>query len=67
MAIKCCNGCVAPKRHTGCHGNCPEYIEEKATNDAKNEAIRKKKAISYGITNQRTEGVTRALKKRRNK
>ena len=22
-----CKGCVAPKRHSGCHSHCPEYIE----------------------------------------
>ena len=27
--IKCCKNCVAPKRHSGCHANCKEYIEEK--------------------------------------
>lgn len=21
-----CNGCVAPKRHRGCHATCPDYI-----------------------------------------
>lgn len=29
MAIKCCKGCVAPKRHESCWGHCPEYIREK--------------------------------------
>lgn len=27
--IKCCKGCVAPKRYPGCHSNCPEYLMEK--------------------------------------
>lgn len=28
MANDCpCNGCVAPKRHPGCHAECPEYTE----------------------------------------
>jgi hypothetical protein len=22
-----CKNCVAPKRHSGCHGHCKEYIE----------------------------------------
>lgn len=26
--IKCCKGCEPPKRHVGCHGKCPEYIQE---------------------------------------
>lgn len=27
--ITCCYKCVAPKRHPGCHGTCPEYIKER--------------------------------------
>lgn len=29
MAIRCCNGCVPPKRHLNCHSTCKEYIKEK--------------------------------------
>ena len=29
MKIKCCKDCVAPKRHPGCHGVCPEYLYER--------------------------------------
>lgn len=29
-AIKCCKGCVAPKRYPGCGSHCKEYKEEKA-------------------------------------
>ena len=65
MAIKCCNGCAAPKRYPGCHSNCPEYLKERAEYDALMEAERKTKAISYGITAQRTASVTKALKERR--
>ena len=43
MAIKCCNGCVAPKRYPGCHSHCPEYIEAKAKHDEEKAAERKKK------------------------
>ena len=28
--IKCCHGCVPPKRHIGCHATCKNYIDEKA-------------------------------------
>lgn len=31
--IRCCYGCVAPKRHVGCHATCPNYIKEKEIND----------------------------------
>ena len=65
--FECCQPCKPPDRYPGCHDHCKKYIEQKAINDAQNEAIRKKNAISYGITTQRTAGVTKALKKRRNK
>lgn len=28
--IKCCNGCIPPKRYPGCGEKCKEYKEEKA-------------------------------------
>lgn len=28
--IKCCFGCVPPKRYPGCGDRCPEYKAEKA-------------------------------------
>lgn len=65
MAINCCNGCVAPKRYPGCHGHCPEYLEEKAHWDALMDAERKKMSIQYGITTARSEAVSKALKSRR--
>lgn len=34
--IKCCKGCVAPKRHVGCHDTCKDYIKEKQENEAQN-------------------------------
>ena len=40
--INCCHYCVAPKRHPGCHGNCPEYATEKAEHEKLKEADAKK-------------------------
>ena len=43
--IKCCKDCVAPKRHSGCHSICEEYIKEKAKHEelkAKMDANKKK-------------------------
>lgn len=28
--IKCCHGCVPPKRYPGCGAHCQEYKDEKA-------------------------------------
>jgi hypothetical protein len=62
MAIKCCWGCVAPKRHPGCHDHCPEYIAEKAQHD-KEKAVRdQKKAIADGLTAQEVSAVFKAKK-----
>lgn len=65
MAINCCKDCVAPKRYPGCHGHCPEYLEEKARYDERMAAERKWKRTQNGITNARTSAVTKALKSRR--
>jgi hypothetical protein len=40
-----CYGCVAPKRHIGCHGTCPDYRESVAKRIAKKNIIRKARAI----------------------
>lgn len=67
MAIKCCYGCVAPKRHPGCHGSCPTYIEEKAEWDRLKAIHDRERDISLGIYLNRGEKVDKALKWRRNK
>lgn len=30
MIILCCKACRPPRRHRGCHMDCPAYLEEKA-------------------------------------
>lgn len=60
--IKCCKGCVAPKRHPGCHGHCSEYREEKAEYDAKKAEIDRMKSIKSGLDSQAIASVTRARK-----
>lgn len=30
IGIHCCKDCVPPKRHSGCHATCKEYLDEKA-------------------------------------
>lgn len=60
MAIKCCYGCVPPKRHTACWGHCPDYAKEKAQLDAQ----REKQAIQNGVTSQKYDGVRRANRRK---
>ena len=65
MAIKCCHGCVAPKRYPGCHGRCPEYIEEKTEHDKEREAAFFKRQIEEGLDSQTFTGVSKANKKKK--
>ena len=65
MAIKCCNGCVPPKRSPTCHGSCPDYIREKAENDARLEDDFRKRSIAAGLNNQTERAVRRASRRKR--
>ena len=67
MAIECCRGCVAPKRHPGCHGHCPEYIAERAEYEKRKAEYNKEQDISIAICRSRGEKVYKAMKDRRNK
>ena len=61
--IKCCQFCVPPKRHTACWGHCPDYAAERAELDRRKEADAKKRKVKNDIYNQRSERVTKVLKK----
>ena len=61
--INCCHFCVPPKRHPGCHGNCPEYADEKAEHERLKAADADTRKIKNDIYNQRAELVTKALKR----
>ena len=61
--INCCHYCVAPKRHPGCHGNCPEYATEKAEHEKLKAADAEKRKTSNNIYSQRADLVTKALKR----
>lgn len=63
--IKCCNGCVPPKRTPYCHGTCPDYIAAKAANDAELERQRKENLVSYGLYAQKCRNVEKAYKSRK--
>ena len=61
--ITCCKSCVAPKRHPGCHGHCPEYLAERAVYEAKKAEVDKLKAIRDGLDNQAINAEYRAKRK----
>lgn len=55
MKIKCCKDCVAPKRHPGCHGVCPEYLYEKALWEEEKKVIREEHRRFSELYEQRSE------------
>lgn len=67
MAIKCCIGCVAPKRFPGCHGTCPEYLANKAEHDRIKTERDREREVTGAIIGDQMRKVYRAMKSRRNK
>ncbi len=65
MSIKCCIGCVAPKRHTACWDTCPDYLEEKAKHNQRKAELDQQQRISSAIYVNRSSKVEKALRKRR--
>ena len=65
MAIRCCNGCVPPKRYPGCHDHCHEYIEEKKKHDAERERINKARLTQLNIYSQRGDSVRKAKRRKK--
>ena len=47
--IECCKNCIAPKRHLGCHAECPEYIGEKAAYEEKRKKAFQKKEMESAV------------------
>lgn len=64
MGIKCCFGCVAPKRFPGCGATCPEYIKEKAEDAAKKEAYYKDARLTGVIRQSRADRYAKYLRSR---
>ena len=48
--ITCCKECVPPKRYTGCHDKCKEYIEQRADWEERKERMRIDMTKSPNIT-----------------
>lgn len=65
MAIKCCRGCVAPKRHTACWDHCPEYLAEKAEHENCKAKDDNRRMVRNAIYNQRSINVAKAMRKHR--
>ena len=65
MAIKCCYGCVPPKRTPTCHGYCPDYAAEKAQDVLEKTEIKKQKEITGGIYYERAYKIAKAKRRKR--
>ena len=53
-----------PKRYSGCHARCPDYLREKAEHEEKKAAADKRKAIRGGLYEQRAAAVHKAYKRK---
>ena len=60
-----CLKCVPPKRHSGCHGTCKEYLDAKAELEEKKEAARKQLQYEMDFEAFRNEGLKKAMKRRK--
>lgn len=64
MAIKCCYGCVPPKRTPTCKfdGTCNKYAEAKAEHDKRKAEHDREREITGAILSDRSSKVYNALK-----
>ena len=63
--IKCCDGCLPPKRNPYCHSTCPEYKQEREKADADRAAEKMEKDVKSRLNSQTYERVEKALKAQR--
>lgn len=63
MSIRCCYGCVPPRRTHECHGTCKDYIDEKAADEEKKAAEDMRRKVNNSIYQQRTDMVAKALRR----
>lgn len=64
MAVKCCKGCVAPKRYPGCHNHCQEYLTARAEYDRLKEIYDRERNINNAIYQNRSMKVYKAMRER---
>ena len=61
--INCCNGCVPPKRHIGCHATCEDYISEKKKHEKKLKEIRRRKKEDAAYLDSIIKNINRSNRK----
>jgi len=62
VAIKCCNGCVPPRRTPTCHSTCPDYIIEKAFSEAERQEEFEKRQAKFRMADQRVDIMSKRVK-----
>lgn len=67
MAIYSCMGCVAPKRHPGCHGHCREYLTDKVKHDEEKAEKERRESIEHGLDYHFAKVAIRVKKARHQK
>lgn len=63
--IKCCKGCVPPKRQPGCHDRCPEYQKEHREDMELKREIHRQEAMRYALDGARIRAMRRIRKEGR--
>ena len=63
MPIKCCRGCLPPKRNSYCHISCPEYKKESEEHQAQMQAEYESKCIMGNTYDMRRKAYDRFLRR----
>lgn len=63
MSFDECRVCVPPKRHSGCHDTCPDYIKRKAEWDENKKKIWENKKKEKEIGGYKINATRKARKK----
>lgn len=59
-----CRGCVAPKRHPGCHATCVDYMIAKAFHEAEREEEKRQLDVSLYSMNVARRNKDKAEKRK---
>ena len=65
MAIRCCHGCVPPKRKVGCHATCSEYLQEKKNHEEEKKVERAIKDVASVEYRSKRRAIIRAKERRK--
>lgn len=63
--MKCCKGCVAPKRYPGCSDKCPDYFAEWIIHQAMRCEEKNRSSLANGLSDQayRERKISKSMNK----